>query len=228
MEICRLEHVSKVYHSGEDVCPVDDVSLVISQGDFIGIEGPSGMGKSTLLYLMGGGLLKPTCGSLWFCGKDISKLSDRDLTSMRAKNIGFIFQETSLFPALTALENVELAMFLNKRSRLTLGEKKHALDLVTDLGLKERVDYLPHQLSIGQRRRVVVCRAIVNRPSLILADEPTNDLDSAWAAKVIDILESSVQEGGAVVMVNHSGWAARAYQRYRLEAGKLVLVEERK
>jgi len=222
IEICRLEHVSKVYYSAEDVCPIDDVSLAISQGDFIGIEGPSGMGKSTLLYLMGGGLLRPTRGSLWLSGKDTSKLSDRELTSLRAKTIGFIFQETSLFPALTALENVEMAMFLSKRSRLTQVEKEHALALLTDLGLKERAVFLPHQLSIGQRRRVVVCRAIVNRPSLILADEPTNDLDPVWAGKVIDLLESSVQEGGAVVMVNHSGWANRAYQRYRLEAGKLI------
>lgn len=224
MEICRLENVSKIYHSGEDVCPVDNVSLTISQGDFIGIEGPSGTGKSTLLYLMGGGLLKPTHGDIIFGGRDMSKLSDRELTSWRAKNIGFMFQETSLFPALTALENIELARYLNKRSRLTQAEREEAMALLTELGLKERAHYLPHQLSIGQRRRVVVCRSIINHPSLILADEPTNDLDSFWAEKVIHILESFAQNNGAVVMVNHTSWAERAQQRYRLNEGKLISI----
>lgn len=222
MEICRLDHVSKIYYSGEDVCPVDNISLTISQGDFLGIEGPSGTGKSTLLYLMGGGLLKPTHGRIILGGRNMSELSDRELTSWRARNIGFIFQETSLFPALTALENIELALYLNNRSRLTQKDHKHALTLLEDLGLKKRANYLPHQLSIGQRRRVVICRSIISHPSLILADEPTNDLDSFWAEKVIHILESFAQNNGAVVMVNHTNWAAHAHQRYRLNEGKLV------
>lgn len=224
LELCKLEHVKKVYYNGELVCPIEDVSLSIVPGDFFSIEGPSGIGKSTLLYLMAGGILKPTSGKIRFNNRDLSDYNDRELTSWRAKNVGFIFQETNLFPALSALENVELAIYLNKRQRLTQADHKYAVDWLHKIGLGDRTTYLPYQLSIGQRRRVIVCRSIINRPSLILADEPTNDLDYFWAEQVMGILKSFVQEGGSVVMVNHTDAVQHASHRYRLEQGKLVSI----
>lgn len=219
--ICSLEKVSKTYHSGEDVSPIKELDLEIKAGDFLSIEGPSGSGKSTLLYLMGA-LLQPTQGDVIIGGQNTKNLKDSELTRLRCQNVGFIFQEGSLFPALTALENVELAYKLQERSKRDGKHREKAMELLAAFGLEERFDFLPHQLSVGQRRRVLVARAFVKESTLILADEPTNDLDPYWAGQVIDFLEKTAKSGKAVVMVtHHSEWAKRADRNYRLDGGRL-------
>lgn len=222
MAICYLDNVSKIYYGGETVRPVENVKLKIHPGDFLSIEGPSGSGKSTLLYLLGG-LLKPTTGRVFIGGIDTTPLKDQELTRLRSQNIGFIFQEGGLFPALTALENVELVQKIKGDTLHKEERVKKAAQILTDFGLKDRLHFLPHELSVGQRRRVLVARGFINESPLILADEPTNDLDPYWAEKVIKLLEEAAERGKAVVMVtHHPDWAKRANRRYRLQEGGLV------
>ncbi|MFA5537139.1 MAG: ABC transporter ATP-binding protein [Bacillota bacterium] len=221
MTICTLKKVSKTYFGGEEVSPVRGIELEINSGDFLSIEGPSGSGKSTLLYLIGG-LLKPTEGNVLIRGQNTQNLKERELTRLRSRNIGFVFQEGSLFPALTALENVELAYKLQDKSRRDGKRNQKAKELLATFGLKERFDFLPHQLSVGQRRRVLVARAFVKESSLILADEPTNDLDPYWAGQVIDFLERAAAGNAVVMVTHHSEWAKRANRRYKLSDGGLL------
>ncbi len=222
MIICYLENASKVYYGGETVRPINDLTLKIYRGDFLSIEGPSGSGKSTLLYLLGG-LLKPTTGKVFIGGQDTTLLKDKDLTYLRSQNVGFIFQEGGLFPALTALENVELVQKIKGRPTSKRERLEKATCILIDFGLEERLHFLPHELSVGQRRRVLVARALINENPLILADEPTNDLDPYWAKRVIDLLENATKKGQAVVMVTHHlEWAQRANQRYSLHDGGLM------
>lgn len=222
MAICYLDNVSKIYYGGETVRPIENVELEIKEGDFLSIEGPSGSGKSTLLYLLGG-LLKPTTGNVFIEGTNTSSLRDKGLTHLRSQNIGFIFQEGGLFPALTALENVELVQKI-KGGALTPEERREkASQVLADFGLEDRLHFMPHELSVGQRRRVLVARGLINENPLILADEPTNDLDPYWAGRVINILEDASKGGQAVVMVTHHlEWAKRANRRYRLHDGGLL------
>jgi putative ABC transport system ATP-binding protein len=218
MEICRLKDISKSYLTGENVCPLSNVSLSVNIGDFISIEGPSGIGKSTLLYVMGG-LLKPTNGKLYLGGKDTSLLTDQQLTSLRGEKIGFIFQETNLIQALTLEENLAFAQTLGHKYKVN---GKKIASFLERLGLAERKNFLPHQLSIGQRRRAIAAIALVNRPKLILADEPTNDLDDRWAGEIIKILLEMTENDSAVVMVTHNEkWAGAANIKYRLDDGQL-------
>jgi putative ABC transport system ATP-binding protein len=221
MEICRLENISKNYLTGENVCPISKVSLSVNLGDFISIEGPSGIGKSTLLYIMGS-LLKPTDGKLYLDGRDTSLLTDQQLTSLRAEKISFIFQETNLIQALTLEENLEFAQTLGYKYKVN---GKNVTGLLERLGLAERKSFLPHQLSIGQRRRAIAAIALINHPKLILADEPTNDLDEKWAGEIIKLLLEMIEKDSAVVMVTHNAkWASMANIKYRLDAGQLVMV----
>lgn len=221
MEICILENVSKTYMMGEKVCPLQNVSLVVNSGDFISIEGPSGIGKSTLLYVMGS-LLKLDEGKLYLDNQDINLLTDQQLTTLRAEKIGFVFQETNLIEALTLQENLEFAQSLGKKSKT---DSQEIVTLLGRLGLADRKDFLPHQLSGGQKRRAMVARALINQPSLILADEPTNDLDDVWANEIVQLFVEAMQKGCAVVMVTHNNkWAAEATVQYRMEHGKLALL----
>lgn len=220
MELCRLEKVSKIYEMGEQVCPVHEVSLSVASGDFIAVEGPSGTGKSTLLYLMSG-LLRPTSGDVYLENKNLSILKERDVTDLRRRKVGFIFQETNLFQGLTVEGNLRFIESLGKDKKVDEDKIAHYLK---ELGLSERRDFLPNQLSVGQRRRLVVARALINDPPLILADEPTNDLDNAWVDKVMELLNGVVQRGGAVVMVTHNTQCAEKAQiRYRMQEGRLIL-----
>lgn len=220
MELCGVEKVSKIYEMGEKFCPINDITLKVESGDFLAIEGPSGTGKSTLLYIMSG-LLRPTSGEVFLQGNNLRSLTDTVVTDLRRKHVGFIFQETNLFQALTVEGNLRFILSLNKGKPPDETKISHYLE---ELGLSKRSTFLPNQLSVGQRRRLVVARALINDAPLILADEPTNDLDDIWAGKVMDLLSSVAERGGAVVMVTHNAqWAQRANNRYRMYEGRLSL-----
>ena len=199
MEICRLEHIRKDYHMGELVTPLKDVTLTVNSGDFIAVEGPSGIGKSTLLYVMGT-LLKSDGG-----------------TYLRAEKIGFLFQDSAMIQALTLRENLLFVQSICKKK-----DPAQVEELLRQFGIEDRADFLPHQLSGGQRRRAMAARALIHHPALILADEPTNDLDERWSEEIIQVLKDQAKKGTAVVMVTHnSRWAAAAARRCRLEDGVL-------
>ena len=217
MEICKLEHIRKDYRMGEIVTPLKDVSLTVEPGDFIAVEGPSGIGKSTLLYVMGT-LLQSDEGTNTFEGKDVSKLSDAEKSTLRAKKIGFLFQDSTMIQALTLRENLLFTQGVGGKK-----DPKKVDDLLYRFGLEDRADFFPHQLSGGQRRRAMAARALLQNPMLILADEPTNDLDEHWSNEIIRILKEQTENGTAVVMVTHnSRWATEATRRCRLEDGVLA------
>ena len=217
MEICRLEHIRKDYNMGEQVTPLKDVSLTVNSGDFLTVEGPSGIGKSTLLYVMGT-MLKSDGGAYFFEGKDISKLNDRESSALRAEKIGFLFQDSTLIQALTLKENLIFSQHICKKH-----DSDKVIELLKRFGIDDRADFFPYQLSGGQRRRAMAARAVINEPKLILADEPTNDLDERWSDEIIKILKEQTLRGTAVVMVTHdSRKTEAASRRYRLENGSLI------
>ena len=219
MEICRLEHIRKDYRMGEVVTPLKDINMTVASGDFVAVEGPSGMGKSTLLYVIGT-LLKADDGKIFFDGQDVMSMTDREQTTLRGEKIGFLFQDSSLIQALTLRENLEFAQTLGGKRKADPAKIDEMLERV---GLSDRAGFLPYQLSGGQRRRAMVARALIHEPSLILADEPTNDLDDLWAEKVVSLLQEEANRGAAVVMVTHNiHWASMAGIRLRLEDGVLV------
>lgn len=223
MEICRLEHIHKDYRMGETVTPLKDINLTVNSGEFIAVEGPSGMGKSTLLYVIGT-LLKADDGKIFFAGKDVVSMTDREQTSLRGEKVGFLFQDSSLIQALTLRENLEFAQTLGGKRKADPAKVDEMLERV---GLTERANFLPYQLSGGQRRRAMVARALIHTPDLILADEPTNDLDDVWAEKVVSMLQEESRRGAAVIMVTHNTrWSAQASVRYRLDDGVLLQQEE--
>lgn len=221
MEICKLEHIRKDYRMGEVVTPLRDVSLTVEEGEFIAVEGPSGIGKSTLLYVMGT-LLQSDGGSYVFQGQDVARLNDQGRSELRAKKIGFLFQDSSMIQALTLRENLAFTQRVcGKRDRSQVDR------LLEQFGLSDRADFFPHQLSGGQRRRAMAARALIHAPALILADEPTNDLDGHWAQEVVRILKEQTRHGAAVVMVTHNTcWTEMADRRCCLDNGVLVDIEE--
>ena len=198
-----------------------DITLTIHQGDFIALMGPSGSGKSTLLNLIAG-IDKPDDGELIVAGVDIVALSEADLADWRAANVGFIFQFYNLMPVLTAFENVELPLMLTNLSR---SERRERVALTLDMvSLSDRMDHYPNELSGGQQQRVAIARAIVTDPTLIVADEPTGDLDRNSAAEVLGLLNRLNEElGKTIVMVTHdANAAARARAVVHLEKGELI------
>ena len=217
MEICKLEHIHKDYRMGEIVTPLKDITLTVQEGDFIAVEGPSGIGKSTLLYVMGT-LLKPDDGSYSFQGQDVLAYSDAQKSDFRARQIGFLFQDSTMIQALTLRENLLFTQGVGGKK-----DKSQVDELLYRFGLEDRADFFPHQLSGGQRRRAMAARALIQNPKLILADEPTNDLDEHWSNEIIRILKEQTAGGTAVVMVTHnSRWATEATRRCRLEDGVLL------
>jgi len=221
MEICKLEHIRKSYKMGEVVTPLKDVSLTVNPGDFIAVEGPSGIGKSTLLYVLGT-LLQSDEGTYTFEGKDVSRFSDGDRSDFRAKKIGFLFQDSTMIQALTLRENLLFTQGICGKK--DVGQVD---ELLYRFGLEDRADFFPHQLSGGQRRRAMAARCLLRNAPLILADEPTNDLDEHWSQEIIRILKEQTQNGSAVVMVTHnSRWAQQATRRCRLEDGILTDITE--
>ena len=221
MKICELRNIEKKYTKGEEVIPLQDINLEVNPGDFIAIEGPSGTGKSTLLYVIGT-LLKSDAGDLIINGRNVRDLSEAELTNLRGSEIGFIFQDSNMIQALTLKENLEFTERIGKGRKD--GESK-AGEYLEKLGLDDRADYLPYQLSGGQRRRAMVARALINSPKLILADEPTNDLDEKWALKVMELLKEECKKGAAVIMVTHSdNWLKGVSRKYILADGVLKLI----
>lgn len=219
MEICTLSGVVKNYRMGETVTPLKQLDITVNSGDFIAVEGPSGIGKSTLLYVIGT-LLKADEGTILFGGKDVAAMSDREQTVLRGEKIGFLFQDSNLIQALTLRENLEFAQTLGGKRT---GDPKKVDEMLERLGLSDRANFLPYQLSGGQRRRAMAARALIHSPDLILADEPTNDLAETWAEKIVSLLQDEARRGAAVVMVTHnSQWSACASVRYYLDDGRLI------
>ncbi|WP_226895348.1 ABC transporter ATP-binding protein [Luteolibacter marinus] len=218
----RCRQLTKSYRKGKTVVtPLEALDLDVPAGEFLALMGPSGSGKTTLLNLLSG-IDSPTAGSLEIAGEDIARLSRRELTAWRARHVGYIFQLYHLVPVLTAFENVELPLLLSKLSK----KERHArvataLDLV---GLGDRVHHVPAELSGGQEQRVAIARAIVANPSLLVADEPTGDLDRDSAARILDLLRGLARDHGkTIVMVTHDARAAAAADRtLHLEKGQLL------
>ena len=221
MALIEIQNVRKVYRRGnEEVVVLDGLSMSIQEGEYVALMGPSGSGKTTLLNLIGG-VDRPTTGSVNVGGTDIAKLKPRDLARWRSRNIGYIFQLYNLIPVLTAQQNVELPLLLVKMSGKERKDRaQHALSIV---GLGDRVKHLPRQLSGGQEQRVAIARALVSDPAVLLADEPTGDLDRKSAEEILTLLERLNREfKKTIVMVTHDPHAAeRARRRLHLEKGVL-------
>lgn len=220
--IVRLEGVTKVYRRDSIRIPVlERLDLQVEAGEFLGLMGPSGSGKSTILNLISG-IDTPTDGRVIVAGIDLAELSSSQLASFRSRHIGFIFQTYNLIPVLTAYQNVELPLLLTGLSRTA--RKQHVIAALEIVGLADRMDHFPRQLSGGQEQRVAIARAIVTDPTLLVADEPTGDLDASSAGYVLDLLQRLHREfGKAIVMVTHDPHAAeRADRTLHLEKGILV------
>ncbi|WP_264841980.1 ABC transporter ATP-binding protein [Caldinitratiruptor microaerophilus] len=216
-----LESVSKVYRHGDgSVAALDHVSLEVAPGDFVVITGRSGSGKTTLLAVSGG-LTRPDAGRVRVDGVDLWSLTDDRRTALRAEKLGFVFQFASLVPTLTVLENVLLpTAFLP--ARRTIGARARALELLERVGLSDKVGSYPWQLSGGQQKRVAVARALLGRPALLLADEPTGDLDEETEADIVDLFRTCNAAGTAVLMVTHNTQlAAQATRHLRMSRGRL-------
>jgi putative ABC transport system ATP-binding protein len=220
--LVSIRALSKYYVRGDQVIPVlVDLDLDVAQRDFVALMGPSGSGKSTLLNLVAG-IDKPSSGRILVAGVDIARLSESDLAQWRAENVGFIFQFYNLMPVLSAFGNVELPLLLTSLSRRERHERvTTALALV---GLSDRADHYPNELSGGQQQRVAIARAIITDPTIIVADEPTGDLDRVTGSEILDLLERLNDElGKTIVMVTHDPKAAeRAHRILHLEKGVLA------
>ena len=220
--VIQTENLSKEYVRDEfHVIALQDVNIKIEQGEFVALMGPSGSGKSTLLHLIAA-MDKPSGGEIRVLGHNLRELSEREVAHWRNENIGFIFQQFNLIPVLTALENVELPL---KLTNLKKNERmEHARTALKLVGLEDRVNHYPRQLSGGQEQRVAIARAIVTDPALILADEPTGNLDAASAQEVLTILSRlNTAHGKTIVMVTHDPHAARfATKVHHLEKGELL------
>src|SRR5881628_1382503 len=222
MAAVRVVNVRKVYRRDTQEIPVlDGLSLEIGEGDFVALMGPSGSGKTTLLNLIGG-IDQPTSGDVTVKGDSLGRLKPKELARWRSRHIGYIFQLYNLIPVLTAIQNVELPLLLVKMSgKERLERAKHALGIVS---LSDRLGHFPRQLSGGQEQRVAIARAIVSDPTLLLADEPTGDLDSHSATEILEILKRLNEDHGkTIVMVTHDPHAAqRAHVTRHLEKGMLL------
>lgn len=200
--LIRVERLERYYQMGaETVHALDGIDMTIDDGEFLGIVGPSGSGKSTLLYLLGG-LDQPTNGRIWVDDQDIVALDEDRLAKFRQKMVGFVFQSFNLIPTMTAVQNVEFPMIF---ARVTPQERfERARRLLTLVGLGDRLNHKPTELSGGQQQRVSIARSLVNDPAIVLADEPTGNLDSKSGGDVIDILHQlNKEEGRTVIMVTH-------------------------
>ena len=216
MEIVKVENLTKIYGKGDtEVRALDHVSFSIPQGQFVAIVGPSGSGKSTLLHILGG-VDTPTSGSVQIGGTDISKLDETALAIFRRRQIGLIYQFYNLLPILTVEENLTLPLLLDGRKP----DKQQIRALVATLGLSERLKHLPNQLSGGQQQRVSIGRALINNPALVLADEPTGNLDSENSREIIALLRRFNRESNqTVVIITHD-------ERIALSADRIISVED--
>lgn len=220
MEILKVENLTKTYGSGENlVNAVDDVSFSVEKGEFVAIVGASGSGKSTLLHLIGG-VDRPTSGKIFVDGNDISKMNDDKLAVFRRRQVGIVYQFYNLIPILTVEENITLPCDLDGR-----GVDRERLETILDsFGLRARRKHLPNQLSGGQQQRTSIARALINNPSLVLADEPTGNLDSKSSEEVMSILKMCNQSyGQTVIMITHNLDIAKQADRIiTISDGKIV------
>jgi putative ABC transport system ATP-binding protein len=221
--LVEIRNLAKSYQRGGQTVPVlSDITLDIEAGDFIALMGPSGSGKTTLLNLIAG-IDKPDSGSLHIAGVDIAALSESELADWRAAHVGFIFQFYNLMPVLTAYENVELPLMLTPLSR---AERRARVELVLSVvGLADRMKHYPNELSGGQQQRVAIARAVVADPTLIVADEPTGDLDRVSAHDILIMMQRLNEElGKTIIMVTHDANAAKAARNLvHLEKGELIV-----
>ncbi len=220
--LIRVRGLNKRYQRGsEEVHVLQGLNLGVDAGDFVAFMGPSGSGKTTLLNLLGG-LDLPSAGSITVAGDEITRMSARKLTAWRARHVGFVFQMYNLIPVLTAFQNVELPLLLTGLSRAE--RRRHVETALAVVGLPDRMDHYPRQLSGGQEQRVGIARAIVADPTFLLCDEPTGDLDRKSADEILELLDRLVREyGKTVLMVTHDPRAAeRAHVVLHLEKGVLV------
>ncbi len=217
----QLEHIERVFQVGEQkVYALQDIRLTVNRGEYASIMGPSGSGKSTLLNILG--LLdRPSKGNYLLNGKDVTLLTENEQAQVRSKNIGFVFQFFHLVPRLTAAENVELPMVLAGISPIE--RKQRTDDVLHSLGLGDRMQHRPEQLSGGQRQRVAIARATIMNPSVLLADEPTGNLDRASGKEVVDILEKLVENGLTLIVVTHDPeLGGRAQRQIEMVDGEVV------
>lgn len=219
-KIIQLENVHKNYVMGDaTIHAVDNANIAIEKGEFVAVIGPSGSGKSTLMHLLGA-LDLASSGSIFLDNRDIETLSESELAGIRGKKIGFVFQSFNLIPTLTALENVMLPMIFQN---VPLEERKErAEDLLEGVGLGHRLNHLPNQLSGGERQRVAIARALANDPEIILADEPTGNLDTKTGQEIVSLLNSLNKKGKTIIMVTHEPEIARYAKRtIRIKDGRI-------
>ncbi len=228
MALIELRNVKKVYRQGDlEVEVLKGIDLSIEKGEFVSIMGPSGSGKSTLMYILGC-LDRPTSGEYILDGRNVLELSDEELSKLRAEYIGFVFQAFYLIPYLSVLDNVVLPVeYLPKERRRELFSKvspeERAKELLSRLGMEERLSFKPEELSGGQKQRTAIARALINSPEIILADEPTGQLDTASGRAVLEIFKELNSEGKTVVVVTHDPEVARQAKRViRIQDGVIV------
>ena len=216
MEILKVENLTKSYGKGEaKVDAIKNINLSINKGEFVAIVGPSGSGKSTLLHLLGG-VDKPTSGKVYINDVDIYNLKEKDLSIFRRTNVGLIYQFYNLIPVLSVKENILLPAELDNRKI----DKDYLDDLLKTLGLKERANHLPNELSGGQQQRTSIGRALINRPSIVLADDPTGNLDSKNSKEVLELLKLSVRKyNQTLIMITHDPSIA-------LQADRVITIED--
>ncbi|MCX6077990.1 MAG: ABC transporter ATP-binding protein [Chloroflexi bacterium] len=218
-----VQNLTKVYGEEQDamVYALNDLSANVQRGEFVAIMGPSGSGKSTLMNILGC-LDRPTSGAYFLDGRDVSRLNKNELADVRNQKIGFVFQSFNLLPRLSALENVMMPMLYDISNDLSQSEQRtRAIEALESVGLEKRIHHHPNQLSGGQQQRVAIARALVNRPPLILADEPTGNLDSKASVEIMDLLHQLHNQGVTVVMVTHEPDIAS-------HAGRIICVRDGK
>lgn len=219
MKILQTENLKKYYKTGENVVKaVDGVNLEVERGEYLAIVGKSGSGKSTLLHLIGG-LEKPTEGEIYYSGKPLSKKTQDQLTIFRRRNVGFVFQSYNLVPILNVYENIVLPLELDGEKI----ENDFVNDIIFALDLQDKIDSLPNQLSGGQQQRVAIARALITKPQIILADEPTGNLDSQTSADVMGLLKSMIHRlNQTLIMITHNEEIAQVADRIiQLEDGRI-------
>ena len=216
MELLRIEHLSKTYGTGENtVRALDDVSFSVAQGEFLAIIGPSGSGKSTLLHILGG-VDRPTSGKVYMNGEDVYSRSDTALAIFRRREVGLIYQFYNLIPVLNVIENITLPVLMDGRKV----NEERLRELLHTLRLEGREKHLPNQLSGGQQQRVSIGRALMNAPSVVLADEPTGNLDSKNSQEIVELLKYSNREyGQALIVITHD-------ESIALQADRVIAIED--